>query len=387
MPAGRKAVVMHALDEGSNFWRKMIPTVGTVVALGAVAVMALINGVPLSKAVLTALSDPNPINLGLVLNGLAIGLSVTIGIFVVSRWSSFTDEISSMKDGLKQMLTLLAEKAGVQIVLDDASLWAGMVVRMVSENAGLLSECVIQTVAGGRYRISVDEVRIGNFVERLIQPMQLIYIFYVPRNVVGENPAVSLLRLTHIVRVSRSRAVAKGNDLKATVRVIIVDSPRPGGAIFIGSQMVNGKVKPFGREYYRDINTTVRSNTPTADRMLLEHQDAKGIEALEALVKKSASNGVEVEFEEMERLFGELLPEHDGGTAPIITAAIWNRVVKALYRGAQAASFESVVLSDGHFVFNEIRPSLGDERRRGSSVAKPPPPSDTATDADDVATQ
>ena len=362
------------------FRKKLIATIGVLTAVLGVLVMAMISGMPLSRAVLGAVRDPSPIGLGLVLNGLVITLMVPFGVFMLSRWSNFADEIAAMSIELKRMLVLIADKSGVQLLRDEASLWAGVVVRMISENPTFLSETSIQMVAGGRYRINIAEARISHFLDRLSKDISLVYIFYLPRKVVGENPAITLLRFTHIIRICRARAAVKGMKLRASVRIIIVNAPRPTGSVFIFNQMTDNVIKVIAREYYRDANPVARGNTPTAERMLLEHEGTAEIAELENLAKRSASQGYEIDCQEVERVIGNLLPECEGGSAPVISSAVWNRVVDQLYKGAESGSYVSVASAD-HFTIRRVVPSLDDNSSSRGNIETPPPSIDRGREA------
>jgi hypothetical protein len=409
MSQGRNAV--------RDIWKKFLESwrattavtgvIGATVYLGATEGVSLVNAI---KAGLTNLDK-----LGVTLAAVNTGLLTTVSMFALARWSALRDrnedhlraiedaksEIKLVKEqnahlyvSLKAMiegnLTLqeqiksfsasLAELRSTlwnqsdPMVDEDDAIWAGLVHRLITQNPTFARDVTIHSVAGGRYRISVEPNRVyGNFVARLVQPgMQLTYIVYVPKELgFGENPGEVLLKLVHIIRCARSYAEKTNNKINAKINVFLVDRPRPIGSVFLSYREVNGRLEDYVLEYFRSLARGA-IGSPTSQRGLLRHTSDRRIRELYDYVESEVKTAVEIGYETVERIIRPLLPEKDGGVAPVVSSDAWRAIIHQLYDLGDGRTTEFVQTGSVDFRIDEQNPSIYWTRRNDTEASVEP---------------
>lgn len=349
--------------------------------VAAVAILGFVQGLGLLHAFLGGFYDPA--QLGVTLSFFSAGLLITFGMFVIARWWSTSETlaailakittievaVSSIKQDVSDYFNL-AFKQLAAVIEDNASEWAGFVFRLITYNGTLSREVHISLLAGGqRYRMTADEERVyGNFLGRLQQPMQLIFIVYVARQLVGPNSAAEyLLRLVHIVRCCARRAGVEA--LKASVTVFLIDKPRPTATVFLGFKKENGNLAPRAIEYTRSLKPGDVS-TPTSEQTFICHTAETRIRQLNEHVEREvqAPGTVEIDFNILERIIGPLLPAEDGDTAPVNSDDDWRRIIGDLYAAGESTPHKpEIVANADHLAFHTYRPSI--HATRGKPLA------------------
>jgi hypothetical protein len=407
-----------------NLREKLLSSWAQLGAVGAFLIAGTYFGAPYGLNLVRTLTangaDP------LALWALSAGLVTTVLMFTISRWFAVSDwmrlataDLQAMKQqgaetvhaknemssslkthnemATKTQAAMTARMEGLSESIADlrrsvqslnsppvddvASIWSGITCQFDSLNLTLSREVTITPLAGGRhYKIAADRERThGNFLKRLQQRMRLSYIVYVPKELgFGSHPAEVLLKLVHVVRCCRKEARATNTPLKATVRIFLIDEPRPGSTVFYGYRKIDGRKERYILEYFRPLD---RNNTPTGNRLVIRHTSDEEMRSLTDHLEREVRKSVEIGLGTVERILGPLLPRDDGGIATIVPRNRWRSIVSELYSAGIGATDEIIANVDS-FTFRKRTPCLAVDRTPDAdlSVTEASVPADTTAE-------
>jgi hypothetical protein len=320
----------------------------------------------------------DPLKMLLAISTTGIVLTATLAMFCVGRWFDIADKlgdnaksnqslettVATLKHDVAHLITQgqatgdtlarILQAQGAHVVPDTSAVWAHLCWRMLSYNPLLRGE----TKGNNRIGYTVDTERLENFVQRMTtRQMVLGYVFFLPRGASLGLHVEPLVRLCTMVKAVHEEAEKTGRAVVVTPRIFLVDGPRPSSSFFVTARAQGGTIRPVALEYFRSYEPGV-VDTPTADRMLIEHANAAEIEHLTYLYDDKLKTSHEVAWGNVEEIIAPML----GGW----TAADADKAIRRLYEAAAGAEEETIVNAD-HFVINPVQPSI----RAAAPVAKP----------------
>lgn len=369
-----------------NLRDKLLTAWAPLVAAAAVMVVAmpllLLYVLNLTRSLRASVDDPLKMLIAISTTGVV--LTATLAMFCVGRWFQVSDRLAETSHRLQALeagmsglasethhlagqgqatgetLARLLQAQGAQVVPDTTAVWSNLTHHVWSYNSLLKGE----TKGSPRTGYAVDPERLDNFVQRLTaKQMLLTYIVFLPRGASLGPHVEPLVRLCTIVKAVRERAAAMGQRLASTPRVFVVDAPRPSSSFFLTARTQGGVTRPIALEYFRSYEPGA-IDTPTADRMLVEHSSAAQIEHLTYFYDEKLKASHEVAWQDVEDIVGPMLAGWTNADAESATQRI--------YESAAGNDVETIVNAD-HFVMTPVAPSRQGVAPKARGLGLPAP--------------